>query len=83
MRLPFSHDGIVFENRERRLPLKPNGYYHEFVQPTPHERGPGGQRVVLGRNGEVYYSSDHYRTFQRVRVTCQALRTHHSNMFPT
>jgi ribonuclease T1 len=66
-RLSFSHDGIVFENRERRLPPKPNGYYHEFVQPTPHQRGPGGQRLVLGENGEVYYSSDHYRTFQRVR----------------
>lgn len=66
-RLPFSHDGIVFENRERRLPAKPYGYYHEFVQPTPHERGPGGQRIILGRDGEVYYSPDHYRTFQRVR----------------
>jgi ribonuclease T1 len=65
--LPFSHDGIVFENRERRLPAKPYGYYHEFVQPTPHERGPGGQRVVMGRNGEVYYSPDHYRTFQHLR----------------
>jgi filamentous hemagglutinin len=66
-RLRFSHDGIVFENRERRLPAKPSGYYREYVQPTPGDNGPGAQRVVLGAGGEVYYSSDHYRTFRRVR----------------
>jgi filamentous hemagglutinin len=66
-RLRFAHDGIVFENRERRLPAKPAGYYHEFVQPTPNESGPGGQRLVIGREGEVYYSPDHYRTFERIR----------------
>lgn len=66
-RLRFSHDGIVFENRERRLPQKPSGYYHEYVHPTPGDDGPGGQRVVLGRNGEVYYTPDHYHTFRRVQ----------------
>jgi ribonuclease T1 len=66
VRLRFSHDGIVFENREKRLPIQPGGYYHEFVHPTPDDNGPGGQRVVLGRKGEVYYSPDHYRTFRRV-----------------
>jgi ribonuclease T1 len=66
-RLRFSHDGIVFENRERRLPAKPSGYYREYVQPTPGDNGPGAQRVVLGAEGEVYYSSDHYRSFRRIR----------------
>ncbi|HEX3600407.1 MAG TPA: ribonuclease domain-containing protein [Lacipirellulaceae bacterium] len=66
-RLRFSHDGVVFFNHERRLPLKPSGYYHEFVQPTPGTGGPGAQRVVIGDGGEVYYSSDHYRSFRRVR----------------
>jgi len=66
-RLRFSHDGIVFENRERRLPAKPTGYYHEFVQPTPGESGPGSQRLVIGSEGEVYYSPDHYRTFRHIR----------------
>lgn len=65
-RLRFSHDGSVFENRERRLPQKPAGYYHEFVHPTPGDDGPGGQRVVVGRDGEVYYTPDHYHTFRRV-----------------
>ena len=66
-RLRFSHDGIVFQNREKRLPIKPSGYYREFIHPTKGEGGPGGQRVVIGRDGEAYYSPDHYRTFQRVR----------------
>ena len=66
-RLRFSHDGIVFENREHRLPAKPAGYYHEFVHPTPGDDGPGAQRVVMGSQGEVYYSPDHYRTFRRIR----------------
>ncbi len=65
-RLSFSHDGIVFQNRERRLPRKPPGYYHEFVQPTPGVNGPGPQRIVVGRDGETFYTPDHYRTFQRL-----------------
>jgi guanyl-specific ribonuclease Sa len=66
-RLRFSHDGITFENREKRLPYAPSGYYREFVHPTKGDTGPGGQRVVVGRKGEVYYTPDHYRTFRRVR----------------
>ncbi len=67
VRLRFLHDGIVFENREKRLPRQPAGYYHEFVHPTPDDNGPGGQRVVIGRDGEVYYTPDHYHTFRRIR----------------
>jgi guanyl-specific ribonuclease Sa len=64
--LEFTHDGIVFQNRERRLPPKPAGYYHEYVHPTPGLDGPGPQRIVRGRNGEIFYTPDHYRTFQRL-----------------
>lgn len=65
-RLEFNHDGIVFQNRERRLTAKPQGHYHEYVHPTPGLAGPGPQRIVRGRNGEIYYTPDHYRTFQRL-----------------
>jgi guanyl-specific ribonuclease Sa len=65
-RLSFSHDGIVFQNRERRLPQKSAGYYHEFVHPTPGVSGPGPQRIIVGREGETYYTPDHYRTFKRL-----------------
>ena len=34
--LPFPKDGIVFENKEGRLPGKPKGYYREYtVLPPP------------------------------------------------
>jgi guanyl-specific ribonuclease Sa len=65
-RLEFPDDGIVFQNRERRLPHQPRGYYHEYVIPTGGLSGPGPQRVVVGSGGEVYYTPDHYRTFRRI-----------------
>jgi filamentous hemagglutinin len=65
--LRFSHDGVVFENRENRLPRKPGGYYHEWVQPTEGERGPGPQRIITGEGGDAWYTFDHYRSFKRIR----------------
>src|SRR5262245_11884143 len=35
---PYSRDGIVFGNFERRLPLRNRGYYHEYTVPTPGAR---------------------------------------------
>ena len=32
---PYSRDGVTFQNRERRLPEKPRGYYREYTVPTP------------------------------------------------
>lgn len=60
------NDGSVFQNREKRLPLKPSGYYHEWVHPTPELRGPGPQRIVTGEDGEIFYTPDHYQTFERL-----------------
>lgn len=65
-KLRFSRDGIVFENREQRLPKKGTGYYHEYVHPTPGQEGPGPQRIIQGKGGETFYTHDHYRTFQRL-----------------
>lgn len=62
-KLPHRHDGSVFQNREGLLPKQIDGYYREFVHPTPGVKGPGAQRVIQGQNGELYYSPDHYRTF--------------------
>jgi len=66
-KLRFRNDGSVFENRERRLPRKPAGYYREWVHPTPGVEGPGARRMVTGKEGEVWYTPDHYKTFERVR----------------
>jgi ribonuclease T1 len=62
--LRFPNDGVVFENRERRLPIKAAGYYREWVHPTPKIDGPGPQRIVTGKEGEIFYTHDHYRTFK-------------------
>jgi ribonuclease T1 len=63
---PFRRDGVIFENRERRLPPHASGYYREYTVPTPGRRDRGGRRVVAGAAGELYYSDDHYRSFRRV-----------------
>ena len=60
---PHRNDGAVFGNRERRLPKKPSGWYREYVHPTPGVRGPGPQRIVLGKDGDAFYTPDHYETF--------------------
>ena len=60
-------DGTVFGNREHRLPEKPRGWYREYVVRTPGLHGPGPQRLVVGTDGEAFYTSDHYATFTEVR----------------
>lgn len=65
---PFPHrrDGVAFENRERRLPPRARGYYREYTVPTPGSRDRGARRIVAGAGGELFYSGDHYRSFERV-----------------
>ncbi|MFN0018468.1 MAG: ribonuclease domain-containing protein [Pirellulaceae bacterium] len=65
-KLRFPNDGTVFQNREQRLPRKPAGYYREYVHPTAKVGGPGPQRIVKGKAGEVFYTHDHYHTFLRL-----------------
>lgn len=62
------NDGSTFQNREGRLPSKPRGYYREFVVRTPGMRGVGPQRLVVGRDGDAWYTSDHYRSFVRLNI---------------
>jgi ribonuclease T1 len=64
---PYTRDGVVFNNREGLLPAQPSGYYQEYTMPTPGASGRGAQRIVIGRGEEVYYKSDHYNSFQRIR----------------
>ncbi|WP_064748553.1 ribonuclease domain-containing protein [Lysobacter antibioticus] len=66
---PFEHrqDGSVFQNRERRLPRQPRGYYREYTVDTPGENDRGARRIVTGGDPpvEYYYTDDHYRSFTR------------------
>ncbi len=63
------NDGSTFGNREQRLPIKSDrSYYTEYVVRTPGISGVGPQRLVIGKDGEVYYTADHYESFTRVNV---------------
>lgn len=64
---PYRRDGVVFGNREHRLPAKPRGYYREYTVPTPGARDRGARRIIAGGQREYYYTDDHYRTFRRIR----------------
>lgn len=63
---PHRNDGATYGNREKQLPNQPKGYYKEYVVPSPGIQGPGPQRIVVGRNGEKYYTDNHYETFIRI-----------------
>ena len=64
---PYPQDGKTFGNRERRLPLRAQGYYREYTVKTPGIRDRGARRVIAGNGGEFYYTEDHYRSFRRIR----------------
>jgi ribonuclease T1 len=70
---PFPHDkdGAVFGNRERRLPVKARGYYHEYTVRTPGARNRGARRLVCGgmpptKPDVCYYTDDHYASFKKI-----------------
>ena len=68
---PYSKDGSVFGNRERILPSKARGYYHEYTVATPGARDRGARRLVCGgqarSNPDVcYYTDDHYASFKQL-----------------
>ena len=64
---PHRNDGGVFYNREGLLPDRPSGHYREYVIRTPNISHAGPQRLVVGRDGEVFYTHDHYRSFRRIQ----------------
>jgi ribonuclease T1 len=70
---PFSYDkdGVVFANRERRLPAANKGYYREYTVMTPGAANRGARRIVCGGYEPAvpqacYYSADHYTSFRRI-----------------
>ena len=67
---PEDRDYVVggnrFGNREGKLPKKPGRQYYEAdVQAGyTHHRGP--QRLVYSDDGLIFYTSDHYETFEQL-----------------
>jgi ribonuclease T1 len=64
---PYAKDGVVFGNREGMLPQRSYGCYHEYTVKTPGNRDRGPRRIISARNGEYYYTDNHYRSFKRIR----------------
>ena len=67
----YERDGVVFGNREKLLPPKSRGHYHEYTVPTPGASNRGARRIVCGGKlrtpDACYYTDDHYASFKRIR----------------
>lgn len=66
-KFPHIRDGSIFHNREGLLPQQPTGYYQEYVHPTPGVKGPGKMRIVIGKDGDIWFTEDHYESFVRIK----------------
>lgn len=70
---PFEYreDGIVFRNREKKLPIKRRGFYRVYIVPTPGVKGLGERRIISGCEAEndcrYWYTSDGYEVLHRIR----------------
>jgi len=66
--LPGYRGGKIWNNELGDLPIKSEGYYKEWdVLPKVSGIGSGEQRLITGQGGEVWYTSDHYKTFTQIR----------------
>lgn len=63
---PYEKDGSTFGNYEGLLPDRPDGYYSEYTVETPGSDDRGARRIVAGSQGELYWTEDHYESFERI-----------------
>ena len=63
---PYDQDDGVFGNFEGLLPDQPRGYYREYTVETPGSDDRGARRIVGGSQGELYWTADHYQSFERI-----------------
>ena len=63
---PYEEDDRTFFNREGLLPEQSEGHYREYTVETPGEGDRGARRIVTGADGEYYWTSDHYASFERI-----------------
>lgn len=61
------NDDQTFGNREGRLPQRASGYYREYTVPTPGSPDRGARRIIVGRDGDMYFTDDHYESFRRIQ----------------
>jgi len=63
---PYAEDGGTFGNFEGLLPVRNQGHYQEYTVRTPGSADRGALRIVTGADGELYWTADHYRSFERI-----------------
>ena len=63
---PYDKDGVTFSNREGLLPQHKSGWYQEYTVITPGSKDRGARRIIAGKDGERYYTDDHYASFREV-----------------
>ncbi|MBR1826556.1 MAG: ribonuclease [Clostridia bacterium] len=56
--------GSYFGNYEGKLPKKKGRTYYECDIDTKGRRSRGPKRIVYSTDGLIYYTSDHYETFE-------------------
>ncbi len=61
------NDDQTFGNREGILPKRAPGYYREYTVETPGSPDRGARRIIVGRDGDSYYTDDHYGSFRRIQ----------------
>lgn len=64
---PYDQDDRVFQNREAILPQQQRGYYREYTVETPGSDDRGARRIISGRDGDRYWTSDHYDSFRQIQ----------------
>lgn len=67
---PFAceKDGSTFGNYEGILPARERGHYAEYTVIVDCSGNRGARRIVAGDDGELYYTADHYASFDKVLV---------------
>lgn len=63
---PYRQDDGIFQNREGILPERSSGHYREYTVDTPGSPDRGARRIVTGRDGERYWTDDHYDSFREI-----------------
>lgn len=58
--------GDRFGNYEGQLPKKSGRQYYECDIDTLHQSKRGPKRIIYSNDGLIYYTEDHYKTFEQL-----------------
>jgi ribonuclease T1 len=61
--------GAYFANVGTHLPTQPPGYYREYLVESTGSPNSGMERIILGDNGEVYFTEDCGNSFAEISLT--------------